>query len=149
MEAISRQPLDIKYLGTLQEFLRMMDVEPDSLALGDEMYVSLSRRDRDIVKRISRFCDRRVIRFFYVPVSVESIGLNLKREVLDDMEVFTTYELPLQNPVNKAVKRVFDVVLSMVFLIPTAVIFPFVWLIVKIQSPGPLFFKQKRTGLDG
>ena len=139
----------LEKLGTMQEFLRVMDEEPDRLLLGDEMYVSLSRRDRDIIKRISRFCDHRVIRFFYVPVSVESIGLNLKREVLDDMEVFTTYELPLQNPVNKAIKRTFDVICSLIFLIPTAVMFPFIWAIIKIQSPGPLFFRQKRTGLDG
>ena len=140
---------DLKHLGTLQEFLRMMREEPENLSLGDEMYVSLSRRDRDIVKRISRFCDHKVIRFYYVPVSVESIGLNLKREMLDDMEVFTTYENPLQNSINKMIKRAFDIVFSLMFLIPTAIIFPFVFIIMKIQSPGPILFKQKRTGLDG
>ena len=138
-----------KWLGTLQDFLKKMRENPDELALGDEMYVSLSRRDRDIIKRISRFCDHRVIRFFYVPVSVESIGLNLKREQLDDMEVFTTYENPLQNSINRAVKRLFDISFSLIFLLPTAIIFPFVFIIMKIQSPGPILFKQKRTGLDG
>ena len=43
----------------------------------------------------------------------------------------------------------FDLLLVMVFLIPTLLIFPFVVIIMKIQSPGPIFFKQKRTGLDG
>lgn len=140
---------ELKRLGTLQELLRMMREKPDELVLGDELYVSLSRRDRDIIKRISKFCDHRVIRFYYVPVSVESIGLNLKRELMDDMEVFTTYENPLQSPVNRAIKRVFDICFSMVFLIPTALIFPFIYLMIKIQSPGPILFKQKRTGLDG
>ena len=94
-------------------------------------------------------CDHNLVRFFYVPVSVETIGLNLKRELLDDMEVYATYENPLQNSVNRAIKRLFDICLSIVFLIPTALIFPFVCIIMKIQSPGPLFFRQKRTGLDG
>ena len=143
------QSVDIKHLGTLQNFLRLIREEPDDLRLGDELYVSLSRRDKDIIKKISRFCDHRLIRFFYVPVSVESIGLNLKREVLDDMEIFTTYENPLQNPVNRLIKRAFDIVMSLLFLIPTAIIFPFVFIIMKIQSPGPILFKQKRTGLDG
>ena len=122
---------------------------PEKLELGDEMYVSLSRRDRDIIKKISRFCDHKVIRFYYIPVSVESIGLNLKRELMDDIEVFTTYENPLENPANRAVKRGFDILLSLFFLIPTALMFPFIWLIIKIQSPGPIFFKQARTGIDG
>ena len=42
-----------------------------------------------------------------------------------------------------------DVVMSLVFLVPTALIFPIVYLIIKIQSPGPILFKQERTGLDG
>ena len=140
---------ELKHLGTLQEFLRLMREDPDKLVLCDEVYVCLSRRDRDIIKRISRFCDHKVIRFYYVPVSVESIGLNLKREMLDDMEVFTTYENPLQNPVNRFVKRIFDIVFSIIALIPTALIFPFVFIIMKIQSPGPILFKQRRTGIDG
>ena len=147
--AYSPRPSTLKRLGTLQEFMRKIVMEPDELHLGDELYVSLSRRDRDIIKRISQFCDHQVIRFYYVPVSVESLGMNLKREMLDDMEVYTTYEIPLANPVNKAIKRAFDIVASLVFLIPTAIMFPFIWVIIKIQSPGPIFFKQKRTGLDG
>ena len=46
-------------------------------------------------------------------------------------------------------KRTLDIILSLIFLIPTALIFPFVFIIMKIQSPGPILFKQKRTGLDG
>ena len=139
----------LQRLGTLQEFMQKIMMEPDNLHLGDELYVSLSRRDRDIIKRISQFCDHKVIRFYYVPVSVESLGINLKREMLDDMEVYTTYEIPLANPVNKFIKRTFDIMASLVFLIPTAIMFPFIWAVIKIQSPGPIFFRQKRTGLDG
>jgi len=138
-----------KWLGTLQDFIKKMRQNPDELKLGDEMYVSLSRRDRDVIKKISRFCDHKVIRFYYVPVSVESIGLNLKPELIDDLEVYTTYENPLDNTMNRAFKRLFDIVLSLIFLIPTMMMFPFIWLIIKIQSPGPIFFKQARTGIDG
>ena len=138
----------LKRLGSLEDFINGMNT-PDRLALGDELYLCVSRTEKSLVRRISRLCDHKVIRFYYVPVSVETMGLNLKREYLDDMEIFTTYENPLQNSVNRAIKRTFDIVLSLFFLIPTAFIFPFVWLMIKIQSPGPLFFKQKRTGIDG
>ena len=147
-EELRSKTSDIKHLGTMKEFMDGLNT-PDDLVLGDELYLSVSRRDKKMIRKVSQLCDHRVIRFYYVPVSVESIGLNLKREMLDDMEVFTTYELPLQNPVNKTIKRVFDIVCSLIFLIPTAIMFPFIWAIIKIQSPGPLFFKQKRTGIDG
>ena len=135
-------------LGTLQYFLSNLN-NPDKLNIGDELYVCLSRREKGIIRRLSNFCDHHVIRFYYVPVSVENLDIGLKRELIDDMEVFTTYENPLENPLNKFIKRAFDIVMSIVFLIPTALIFPFVFIIMKIQSPGPILFKQKRTGLDG
>ena len=141
--------VDIKKLGTIKELLS--NIKHDKLVdeFGDEIYVCLSRLQRDVIRKVSSYCDQKLVRFYYVPVSVETLGIELKRELLDDMEIFTTYENPLLNPVNKAVKRLFDIVLSIVFLIPTALIFPFVWIIMKIQSPGPVFFKQLRTGLDG
>ena len=142
------EDVELKRLGTLQEFLKDMNGMEEQFVC-DEMYVCLSRRDKDTVRRLSHFCDQHVIRFYFVPVSVETLGINLKRELLDDMEVYTTYEIPLANPVNKLIKRFFDIVLSLIFLIPTALIIPFILLIIKIQSPGPIFFKQKRTGLDG
>ena len=134
--------------GTISDMLDVMARHED-LQLGDEVYVCLSRRERDVIKKVSRYCDYKVVRFFFVPVSVESIGLNLKRELLDDIEIYTTYENPLQNLGNRMLKRTFDIVLSLFFLIPTALMFPFIWLIIKIQSPGPVLFKQARTGIDG
>lgn len=121
----------------------------EQVEFGDELYVCLSRKERDTIRLLSRECDRQVTQFFYVPVSVESIGLKFQREYINDIEVFTMHESPLQNPMNKMVKRCMDIALSIVFLIPTAIIFPFVYVIIKIQSPGPLFFRQERTGLDG
>ena len=140
---------EVKKLGTLQDLLKMIKENPDELEIGDELYVSISRRDKNIIKKVSRFCDHRMVRFYYVPVSVESIGLNLKREMMDDIEVFTTYENPLQGAMNKTLKRLFDIFMSLLFLIPIALITPVIWLIIRIQSPGPLIFKQARTGLDG
>ena len=95
-------------------------------------------------------CEVTVTRFYYVPVSVETIGLPLKRELLDDIEIFTTYENPLDNPVNKLVKRIFDIVVSSVALLCILPFLPVIAFMIKKQSPkGGVFFKQPRTGLDG
>ena len=138
----------ITWLGTIQQLIE--DIKQGKvITFGDELYVCLSRKERDTIKLLSRECGKQVTQFYYVPISVESIGLNLKREYINDIEIYTTHESPLQNPVNKLVKRSMDIALSIVFLILTALIFPIVFIIIKIQSPGPLFFRQERTGLDG
>ena len=144
----SRKNEELERLGSMEDFLALLD-RPDDIELGDELYLCVSRQEKQLVRRVSAICDRHVTRFYYVPVSVESLGISLKRVLMDDMEVFTTYENPLQNSINKTIKRVFDIVMSMMFLIPTALLFPFIYVIIKIQSPGPILFKQLRTGLDG
>ena len=138
----------LERLGSMEDFVRGLD-DPESLVLGDELYLCVSRTEKTLVKKVSNLCDHRMVRFYYVPISAESLGLNLKREQMDDLEVYTAYENPLQNSVNRAKKRAFDLLLVLVFLIPTLLVFPFVWIMIKIQSPGPIFFKQMRTGLDG
>ena len=147
---VANVPDDIylKRLGTLENFFHDAD---DAAALQnvDEIYVSLSRIQRETIRKISNYCDQNLVRFYYVPVSLETLGISLNRELLDDMEIYTTYENPLQNPVNKLIKRIFDIVLSLVFLLLTLPLWPIIWLVIKTQSPGPLFFKQVRTGLDG
>ena len=138
----------ITRIGTLAEL--MDDISNGrEVDLGDELYVCLSRKESETITALSEACDRQVTKFFFVPVSVESIGLNLKREYINDIEIFTTRESPLDNPTNQFVKRLFDIVVSIVALTVTGLLFPIVWLMVKIQSPGPLFFRQLRTGVDG
>ena len=135
-------------MGNMDDFIATLD-KPDELQWGDELYLTTSRKNRDLIRRVSRLCDHHVTRFYYVPVSVESIGLNLKSTMVEELEIYTTYENPLQNSMNRAFKRLFDIVFALVFLIVLMILLPFIFIIIKLQSPGPIFFKQLRTGLDG
>ena len=147
-EPIADAPQELHRIGSLADLMEHLD-QPDRLQIGDELYVCLSRRDRDTIRRLSRFCDMNVKRFFYVPVSVDTLKIGLHRELLGDMEVYSTHESPLMKPVNKLLKRSFDVLLSSLFLLLTGLMFPFIALIIRRQSPGPIFFGQERTGVDG
>ena len=57
---------------------------------------------------------------------------------------------PLSWPGNRLLKRTFDIVVSSVFL---CTFFPVIQIVVAIVTgltmPGPLFFRQKRNGLNG
>lgn len=140
--------LGAPHLGSLQFLLEHLS-EPESLLLGDELYVSVPWREADTILQLSRFCERNLVKFFYVPVLSESIPLNFQREFITDIEVLTTHESPLEDPLNRLVKRVCDIVISAVFLLLTALVCPFIILMIKLQSPGPVLFRQQRTGLGG
>lgn len=139
----------IEQLGTM-DYLIENRHQSGSLQIGDDLYACISRLDSKTIRRISRMCEETVTRFYYVPVSVETIGLPLKREFLDDIEIFTTYENPLQNPVNSTLKRIFDIIISLLAILCILPFYPIIAFMIKKQSPnGPVFFKQPRTGLDG
>ena len=135
-------------MGALFELMERLKAGK-ALDLGDEVYVCLPRNEREKVKALSNYCDQHVIHFYYIPATEERLDLNLKREFLDDMEVFTTHEVPLENFANRVAKRVFDIIVSIIVLLLCLPLLPFIALIIVIQSPGPIFFRQQRTGING
>ena len=70
--------------------------------------------------------------------------------MVNSMPVLTLRQEPLGRGLNRAVKRMFDIVFAGVFVVTC-----FWWIalivaaITKITMPGPVFFKQKRNGLRG
>ncbi len=65
------------------------------------------------------------------------------------LSFFTFHLEPLENPFHRVIKRVLDMSIA---LPATLIVFPIAALIVKltqiVQSPGPLFYKQKRAGIQ-
>ncbi|MCR5719429.1 MAG: sugar transferase [Lachnospiraceae bacterium] len=49
---------------------------------------------------------------------------------------------------EKIIKRLIDIVLSVTGLILLSPIFLILWILVKVDDPGPAMFKQKRVGKD-
>jgi putative colanic acid biosynthesis UDP-glucose lipid carrier transferase len=125
-----------------------LDFQPSTLnALGDELYLCVPRSERQTIASISQLCDRQMIKFYYVPPANESF--NMQSVFIDEIEVFASYASPLEEPLNRLVKRVFDIVVSIIALGITGLLLPVVAIAIKMQSPGPLLFRQRRTGMDG
>ena len=128
------------------DFLSLLN-HPEDLRLGDEVYLCAPRRERQLIERTASLCQHRMIKFYYVATAEEK--LNLQPVQMDDLEVMGIYSSPLEDPLNRLLKRVADILLSILFLIPTVLLLPFIVLIIKRQSPGPVLFRQQRTGQDG
>ncbi len=115
----------------------------------NEIYGNFPKDQHYVVNMISKFCDNHLIRFFYIP-TIDVFKGNMAFMSLDGVPVIARREEPLRDTRNKIIKRIFDIVFSSIVLL---LIFPWVFIVVaiiiKIQSPGPIFFLQERTGLDG
>ena len=80
---------------------------------------------------------------FIVPELIDVGKTNARIARFDD--VLTLYMPESKfSPIEKFLKRVMDIVLSVVGLIVAAIPMLFIALAIKITSPGPIFYKQRR-----
>ncbi len=116
-----------------------------------ELFCSLSTgENKEVVGKLIRYCENNLVRFMIVPYVHNFVKRRLQIQMFDNIPVMTLHTEPLRNPVNRMLKRAFDIAVSGLFLIT---VFPWIYIIVgiaiKLSSPGPVFFKQARHGLDG
>ena len=74
--------------------------------------------------------------------------LHARWSQIDGLPVVSVFETPISG-IDGALKRGFDIAVSLVLLALLAVPMAVIALLVKITSPGPILFKQKRYGLSG
>lgn len=116
----------------------------------DEVYCGLPSIHRDEIMPIITCCENNLIRFFSVP----NMQNYLKREVsmkrMGSLIVLAIRKEPLSRFSNRLIKRSFDFITSTLFLCTFyPIIYVIVGSIIKLTSPGPVYFRQQRTGLDG
>lgn len=145
-------PEALECLGDLEALGRRMDEEADEAGTElpvNDIFLCLPPTQSEIIRRVLAGCHRRLIHFYYVPQQFEDFGVQLRPMQFADHVLYANCASPLLRLGNRVVKRVFDILFSLVvclFLIPVVII---VGIIIKRQSPGPVFFLQKRTGMDG
>ncbi len=144
---IPNSPQSLKHLGDINTLHYNMENNHDPSI--DDAFCSLSHDENDEIARIMKFCDANLVRFYYIPRMFGNYRLSLKPEMMGDMLTYTNHLEPLSITTNKLTKRLFDVTVSIISCICMIPIIPIIAIIIKIQSPGPIFFKQERTGFAG
>lgn len=71
-------------------------------------------------------------------------------DMLGNVPYLSLYRDPLEKVENRAIKRTFDILFSLAFLCTIfPIVFVIVFIITKLTMPGPVFFRQKRNGING
>lgn len=135
----------LPYLGTVSDVIGYL--EKNQI---DQLYCALPSTRSNEVREILTYCENHLVRFYSVPNVRNYVRRKMNMEFINDVPVLSIREEALRYPLNRALKRAFDIVFSLLFIctifIPILIV---VSIIIKIKSPGPIFFKQKRNGLNG
>ena len=115
----------------------------------DEIYCSISELSNVQISDIVDFSDNNLKILKFLPDNKEIYSKKLKYEYYDYIPILSMRNIPLEDPINKVVKRVFDIVFSsLVIVFILSWLTPIIALLIKLESKGPVFFKQSRNGFN-
>ena len=115
----------------------------------DEIYCAMADLSDNQVIDIIDFADNNLKTLKFIPSEKQMLSSNIKFEFYDYIPVISQRNILQEERFNKAVKRLFDLIFStfiIVFLLSWLV--PIMSILIKLESKGPLFFIQKRNGLN-
>ncbi|MBN1462932.1 MAG: undecaprenyl-phosphate glucose phosphotransferase [Paludibacteraceae bacterium] len=116
----------------------------------EEIFCTLNSNENEKVLSILSYAENNFVRFYLIPDFKKFLNKKVRLQFFNNIPIISLRREPLDNFINAFIKRSFDLVFSILFLLT---VFPILLLIigiaVKINSKGPIFFLQKRTGKNG
>ncbi|WP_225035905.1 exopolysaccharide biosynthesis polyprenyl glycosylphosphotransferase [Winogradskyella sp. SM1960] len=115
----------------------------------DEIYCSISELTNSQIAEVVDFADNNLKILKFIPDSKEIYAKKLRYEYYDYIPILTLRNIPLEDSVNTFIKRGFDILFSsFVIIFVLSWLTPIIGLLIKLESKGPVFFKQSRNGFN-
>jgi putative colanic acid biosynthesis UDP-glucose lipid carrier transferase len=115
----------------------------------DEIYCSISELTNAQIADIVDFADNNLKILKFIPDSKGIYSKKLRYEYYDYIPILTLRTIPLEDSVNTILKRIFDIVFSSVVIVfILSWLTPIIAVLIKLESKGPIFFKQSRNGFN-
>lgn len=134
-----------RYIGTLDALADFMRRE----RVHQVFYCRATDGSGRHAAEVLRTADDTGADFFFVPQLSRYVQRSMELTTVGSMTAMGVRPNPLKSRMNRAVKRVFDVAVSSVFLCFYPLVYVPVAIAIKLSSPGPVYFRQERTGYHG
>jgi Undecaprenyl-phosphate glucose phosphotransferase len=135
--------LRVPVLGTYADFSTIL-----ASRQFDEIWFVLGRHESDRLDEFLRQVRDETIDLRIIPDLHEYVRLGCLIEDFDGLPVVGVNESPLEGW-GSTFKRVTDFLLALIALILFSPVFVAAAIAVRLSSPGPIFYRQERMGLDG
>ena len=132
----------IKVLGRIENLTIVL---PENRL--DEIAITLGLAEYHKLERIVNMCEKSGVHTKFIPDYNNVIPTKPYTEDLQGLPVVNIRRVPLNDPINKFMKRVVDVFGAAVAIILFSPVMLVTSIIIKKTSPGPLIFEQERVGL--
>ena len=132
----------IKVIGTMKDLKPILDMNRL-----DEIAITLSLKEYGGLEQIVAVCEKSGVHTKFIPDYNKVIPTKPYTEDLQGLPVINIRRVPLNDPLNAAMKRAIDIFGAIVALILFSPIMLLTAILIKLTSPGPLIYCQERVGL--
>ncbi len=140
----SETPADVPVLGSYDSFRELVRSSGADLIMAVDGCM-----DRHQMLLLAETCGKEFVDFKLVPSCFQILVSGLQIESFHGMPVLGIGKLPLHHTFNNSVKRGIDIFGAIVGLIVFAPLIAVFGIMVRMESRGPIFYKQRRIGLNG
>jgi len=124
----------------LDEILKEKKVEDVVIALHTDSGINLDE--------VVGVCNKNAVKIHVIPDYFKFLSGRFQISSVSNLPVITIRDEPLNESFRRFIKRVFDILFSMmVILFFMSWFMPIVWLLIRLDSSGPAFFIQERFGM--
>jgi len=118
----------------------------------DEMYVALHISKIEVINRLTAICERSMVRIKYIPdfqQYTKSSRVEISFYGNGNVPVLMLRKEPLEITLHRITKKLFDICFSLLVIVFVfSWLFPILMILIKLDSAGPVFFVQERSGRD-
>jgi putative colanic acid biosynthesis UDP-glucose lipid carrier transferase len=114
----------------------------------DRVYIALPMSQEKLIKEVVAELSDSTCSVMLIPDIFTFNLLHSRSEEINGVPVVSLFDTPMSG-VNKVIKRLEDIILSILILAFISPVLILISIFVKLSSPGPVIFKQKRYGIDG
>jgi exopolysaccharide biosynthesis polyprenyl glycosylphosphotransferase len=116
---------------------------------GEILLVANLHLDPRLLIELANRCERNYIEFKLIPSYFQILLSGLRSEIIAGIPILGISELPLDHALNRILKRMVDIAGAVVGLIGSFPLIVICAILLSIESPGPIFYRQCRIGRSG
>jgi exopolysaccharide biosynthesis polyprenyl glycosylphosphotransferase len=108
--------------------------------------ISDEGQNHDWLKKVIHLCDQQGIQTSFLPYTQTFMTSPNQFDVIGQHKLYSTRDIPLNHFINRLIKRMLDILLSLFGLLVLFPLFVLIAILIKLTSPGSIFFTQERMG---
>ena len=114
----------------------------------DEVILALEPEELGVTVQVIQLCEKSGTKVSVIPFYNDVIPTRANIDNIGSIKLIQLRTTPLDEPFNAGLKRIFDIVVSIVSLVVLSPLLVVIAVAIKLSSPGPVLFRQERVGLN-